>query len=125
VVSEVQAQTYLQALIASVTTGVVMPLLILVIVCVMGWVLFSRAASTENFNIADILRDNQGKPSSERTILFLTWGASTWMLAVTFFALPQHVPAAFGIYMAAWTTNAAVKQLSKDKYGQHPPDEGK
>lgn len=111
-----QATGYLQALAASLTIGVIVPLLILGLMVVAAWVLLSRANRDPTFNVVDVFRDENQKVSSERVLLFATWGSSTWALAVVIFAMPQHTVDVMLIYMGAWGTNNAAKAFFRSKY---------
>jgi hypothetical protein len=112
-----QFSVYLTALASSLTVNVIIPLLMLVIVIVMGWVLFARAQNKDGFHIADMLLDDAGKVSSDRVLAVCTWGASTWGLAVFFYAIPGSVTEAYAIYLGVWATNNAVKGIAKMRYG--------
>jgi len=109
-------QTYLTALASSLTIGVLIPLLILAIVVYAGWRLLDSAQKDEDFEIRDMLRDDAGKVSSERMLLFATWGASTWVLSVVVFALPNLVIEAYVTYLGVWGTTGAAKSFFAHKY---------
>lgn len=110
-------QTYLTALISSLTIGVIIPLLILGLVVWVMWALLSRAQSQAGFEISEVFLDETGKVSSERLLMFLSWAASTWVLAVVIFALPQHVIEAYVTYLGVWGITGTGKAYFRHKYG--------
>jgi len=120
-------RAYLAALASSLTIGVIIPLMILGLMVFAAWILLSRAQASKDFNIADVLKDEAGKVSSDRLTLLATWGASTWLLSVVVFALPQHVVEAYAIYLGVWGPVAAAKSFFRHKYGvpTAPEKEGK
>ena len=109
--------TYLAALLSSLTIGVIIPLLILGLVVWVMWALLSRAQSRPGFEISEVFLDETGKVSSERVLMFLSWAVSTWVLAVVIFALPQHVIEAYVTYLGVWGTTGAAKSFFRHKYG--------
>lgn len=113
-------QTYLAALASSLTIGVLVPLLILGLAVWLVWVLIARAQRDPGFNIADVLRDEHGKVSSERLLMFASWAASTWVLSVVVFAIPANVVEAYAIYLGVWGGVGAVKHFANRKYGTEP-----
>lgn len=112
-----QFSVYLTALASSLTVNVIIPLMMLFIVIVMGWVLFSRAQAKDGFHIADMLLGDDGKVSPDRVLMVCTWGASTWGLAVFFYAIPASVTEAYALYLGVWATNNAAKSFFRLKYG--------
>jgi hypothetical protein len=77
-----QATTYLQALAASLTINVIIPLLAFVVVFgLFVWVLF-RAQKGGNFDAAEFLRDDKGKLSKGGLFAFVACSAHTWALMV-------------------------------------------
>lgn len=110
-------QTYLTALASSLTINVLVPLLILALVVGVMWSLLAKAQAREGFEISDVFVDEAGKVSSERLLMFLSWAASTWVLAVVIFALPQHVMEAYVTYLGVWGTTGTAKAFFRHKYG--------
>lgn len=54
---------------------------LLLLLMVFGWVLYKTQANKENkFDFADMLRDDNGKPSSTRMAVFVCLGLSSWAL---------------------------------------------
>ncbi len=115
------ATNYLQALAASLTIGVIIPLVILIVMVSLGWVLIGRAQANESFEVSDCLRDENGKVASEQILLMATWAFSSWVLSVVVFALPAHVIEAYVAYLGVWGTTSAAKAFFAHKYGGVQP----
>lgn len=122
-----QAATYAQALLASVTIGVIVPLSMLVCLALAIWVLVARAARTDGFRLADMLVDENAKASSGRLIAFGTWAISSWALAVVVFSLPNLLIEALVVYLIFWSGGPVALAIAKAKWGSAspPPAAGK
>lgn len=118
-----QFTEYTQALLSSVTIGVIVPLLILGGLAWAIWVLVARAARTDGFRLADMLVDESGKASSSRMITFGTWAVSSWALAVVVFSMPNLLVEALVTYLVFWSGGPTAKAIAETKWGQpkEPP----
>jgi hypothetical protein len=108
---------YLEALVSSLTVGVMMPLLIMGLAVFLMWVLIARAQKDPAFNIAEVLLDAQGKASSERILTIGTWVVSSAVLTIIIFALPNIVTEAYLTYLGFWCATASGKAFIQHKYG--------
>jgi hypothetical protein len=111
-----QLQTYLTALASSLTVGVVIPITILVGIVFAIYLLIARAQQDPEFNIQNVLKDENGKESFERILGFGCFAASTWVLAVVVFALPNVLTEAYITYLAAWGGTSTVKEIARRKW---------
>jgi hypothetical protein len=111
-----QAQTYLAALASSLTIGVIIPLLILLGLAGAIWLLISKAQTDPNFDVANVLRDENGKESSERLLTFACFAVTSWVMAVAVFALPNLLIEIYITYSALWGGTAAAKEIVKRKW---------
>ena len=112
--------TYLAALASSLTIGVIVPLLILAIVLRILRNLLLKAQASEGFDIAQVLKDDDGKVSSIRFLSFLAFAISTWALAVVMFAHPDHIDSAFLAYLIVWSASRPALELAQKWNGQLP-----
>lgn len=86
-------------------------IVLIVIFSVGGYILHQIQKKNENFDIADMLRDDNGKPSSSRLFAFAALGTSTWTLMYTVFQ-NQTVPEWMYIgYMCVWSGTKIVEKL--------------
>lgn len=77
-----QATNYLQALMATVTINVIVPLVAFALIFGMfAWVLF-RAQKGADFDASEFLRDEAGKLSKGGLFAFIACAAHTWALMV-------------------------------------------
>lgn len=77
-----QATSYLEALLASVTINVLVPLVAFALIFGMFvWVLF-RAQKGDNFDASEFLRDDGGKLSKAGLFAFIACATHTWALMV-------------------------------------------
>ena len=111
-----QIQTYLAALASSLTIGVIIPLLILLGIVGAIWLLITKAQRDPAFDIANILRDEAGKESSERVIMFGCFAVSSWVMAVAVFALPNLLTEIYITYTALWGGTVVAKDVAKRKW---------
>jgi uncharacterized membrane protein YbjE (DUF340 family) len=119
-----QHKTYIEALAASLTINVLVPLLILLAIFICVWVLFSRAQSNPSFHIENVLRDEAGKESAARVIMFGCFAVTSWALAVMVFALPNQVGDALLYYLLFWSGTDVAKELIQKWNGQMPFTKG-
>jgi hypothetical protein len=97
-----QAVTYMQALSASLTINVVIPLLILLALLGFAWAMLSRAQRKDGFNVEDMFRDETGKVTASRVIAFFAFAVSSWWIAVGRLS-GKTEDQAFFYYLAAWS----------------------
>lgn len=80
------AQTYFEALMASVTINVIVPLvLFMTMFSLFLWVLVKAQRTNtrnEHFDVSQFLRDESGKLSSVRLYAFVALAVHTWVIAV-------------------------------------------
>ena len=111
-----QFSTYLAALASSLTIGVIIPLSILITLAIAVWMLIARAQRDPNFDIANVLRDENGKESSERMITFGCFAVTSWVMAVAVFALPNLLTEIYITYTALWGGTATAKEIARRKW---------
>jgi hypothetical protein len=115
-----QVKTYLAALASSLTIGVLIPILILLLITAMIWLLISRAQRDPGFDIANTLRDEAGKESSVRVLTFGAFAVTSWGYAVSAFALPQYFSDVTLYYLAFWSGSPVALELAKKWDGRLP-----
>jgi len=120
-----QLQIYLAAAMSSLTVGVIVPLLILFGIAVCLWVLVARAQKDATFSIQNALRDENGKESASRLIMFGCFAVSSWSLSVIVFALPAHVIDALFYYLLFWSGTDVAKAIVGKWNGNLPFGNGK
>lgn len=112
-----QVTNYAQALLAQVTIGVIVPLVILASLALAIWILLARAARTPGFRLADMLVDETGKASSSRLIAFGTWAMTSWALAVVVLGQPNLLVEALVTYLIFWSGGAVATAIARMKWG--------
>lgn len=100
--NQTAAVEYAQALMASVTMNVIVPLLaFLLIFGVFAWVLF-RAQRRPDFNAAEFLRDDTGKLSKGGLFAFIACATHTWAVMVE--TINGRLTLEFtGLYAVTWS----------------------
>lgn len=114
---------YLQALLATVTIGVIVPLVILVGLFVFCWWVIHKASEHKHFHIEECLLDHDGKTSATRLIALMAFAVSSWYIAVMVInrqADAQH----FLIYLAAWSGSLVLKEAASRWNGALPLAKG-
>lgn len=114
-----QLSTYAQALLASVTINVVVPLFILGAMMFAVWRLVVYAQRKPNFNIEGIFLDDTGKPSCARFLMLLAFAYSCWHLAVgrlTGTLGPWEFPA----FLAAFANSLTLVKMAERWNGVLP-----
>jgi hypothetical protein len=110
---------YLQALIASVTIGIVIPGLMLgIMISLFIWVLFS-AQKKGNFDASQFLRDDEGVLSSVRLFAFIAVSVHTWVIAVETMA-SRITPDQMMIYAITWSSSLVLKGAVEKWNGSLP-----
>ncbi len=122
-----QATSYLQALLASVTIGVIIPLIILVIMLsIVGYTLL-LAQRRDDFDIAQIFCDETKRPTTARFIMLLAFGYSCYYLTSKLLA-GRTDSVEFFAFLAAWSSSLAILKLAEKWDGRLPftkgPDQG-
>lgn len=117
--SEEQVTSYAQALLASVTINVIVPLLILAVLLVVIMRLLSLAQRKAEFNIEQMLHDDQGKPSAVRFLSLMAFAISSWYLAVRVLS-GKPDPQEYLYYLVAWS-GALVFVKFADKWNGSLP----
>ena len=122
-----QATSYLQALLASVTIGVIIPLVILVLMLsIVGYTLL-LAQRRNDFDIAQIFCDETARPTTARFIMLLAFGFSCYYLTSKLLS-GNTDPGEFYAFLAAWSSSLAMLKLAEKWDGRMPfskgPDQG-
>lgn len=122
-----QAESYLQALLSSVTINVIVPLVILFALIGFSWRLLVLAQRKSDFNIEEMFKDEAGKPSSVRFIMLMAFAISSWYLAVRVLS-GKPEPIEYLYYLGTWSGAAVFIKLAERWTGQLPfakgPDGG-
>lgn len=114
-----QLSTYAQALLASVTINVIVPLVILVVEMFAVWRLVVYAQRKPGFAIEQIFLDDQGKPSSARFVMLLAFAFSCWYLSAA--RLSGNATAnEFYAFLAAWAASPTLMKLAERWNGSLP-----
>ena len=112
-----EVQTYITALASSLTVGVAIPLLILGLMVFAIWMLLGRAQADPDFDIAQILRDvDTNKVSMTQTLKLGSFAASTFVLVVVVFALPNLLLETFIAYLGTWGLTTMGTQFINRKW---------
>jgi len=114
-----QATSYLQALMATVTINVIVPILILVALLVVIMRLLVMAQRKPDFNIELMLQDDAGKPSAVRFLSLMAFAISSWYLAVRVLS-GKPDPQEYLYYLIAWS-GALVFVKFADKWNGSLP----
>jgi hypothetical protein len=119
-VNELQVAGYFEALLASVTIRVIIPLLILILVSVFIWWMIAKASANNDFHIEEVLLDaKDGKVSSTRLLAFLAFAISSWYLAVDVInGAPNYL--VYLIYLLGWSGSLLLKEAVLKWNGQLP-----
>lgn len=114
-----QATTYLQALMASVTIGVIVPLLMfLTMVCVFVWVIV-LAQRRSDFDASQFLRDDAGRLSSLRLFAFIACAVHTWVIAVETMGSRITVDQ-MAVYAVTWSGSLVLARFADKWDGSLP-----
>lgn len=120
-----QLTVYAQALIASVTIGVIVPLVILVLMLAGIWRLVILAQRKGDFQVQQVFTDPEtGKVTVSRFTILMAFAISTWYLAVDAFA-GQKTPEFFYAYLAAWSNSLTLLTLAQRWDGALPFAKGR
>jgi hypothetical protein len=118
-----QAITYLQALLASVTISVIVPLAMFVLMLGSFWYLLAKAQSKPDFHIEQIFLDETGKPSAVPMISLMAFAFSVWYLAVRALS-GKPDPQEFLYFLIAWSGAVVMIELAKKWDGRLPWSKG-
>lgn len=114
-----QLTTYAQALLASVTINVIVPLVILFMMMLAVWRLVVYAQRKPDFNIEKIFLDDEGKPSAARFVMLMAFAFSCWYMACA--RLAGAVTAnEFYAFLATWGSSPTLMRLAERWNGSLP-----
>ncbi len=114
-----QAATYAQALIASVTIGVIVPLVILAAMMFAIWRLIVLAQRKTTFHIEEIFVDENGKTSASRFTMLMGFAFSCWWMSARMFG-GHPDPTEFYAFLAAWSSSITLLKLADKWDGRLP-----
>ena len=118
-----QATTYLQALAATVTINVIVPLAALVMLFgLFAWVLW-RAQQNPAFDVSQFLREDSGKLSGTRAFAFVALGVHTWAL-MTETINGRMTSDLFMAYGMTWSGSLVLFEIAKKWDGRLPLAKG-
>jgi hypothetical protein len=118
-VNNEQAATYLQALVASVTIGVIVPgIMFLTMVGVFVWVLV-MAQRRDDFDASQFLRDDAGQLSSLRLFAFIACAVHTWVIAVETMGSRITVDQ-MAVYSVTWSGSLVLARFADKWNGALP-----
>lgn len=118
-----QYESYLQALVASVTLNTIIPLMILILLCGFIWRVLALAQRNRGFDITQVFRNDAGKISGLSFIMLLAFAMSCWYLAVDRLSASPN-PLVFLFFLFAWAGSPALLELAKKWNGQLPFAQG-
>ena len=110
---------YLQALLATVTIGVIVPLIILAGLFIFVWWVIHKAARHKDFRVHECLLDHDGKVSATRLIALMAFAVSSWYIAVQVINR-QPAETEFLIYLLAWSGSLVLKEAASKWSGVLP-----
>lgn len=114
-----QAANYLQALMASVTIGVIVPgLMFLLMVGMFVWVLV-LAQRRPDFDASHFLRDDEGRLSSLRLFAFIACSVHTWVIAVETMASRITVDQ-MTVFSVTWSSSLVLARFADKWNGALP-----
>lgn len=107
-----QAASYFEALMASVTINVIVPLVAFALIFgLFAWVLV-RAQRRDDFDAGDFLRDEAGKLSKGGLFAFIACAAHTWALMVE--TINARLTVEFStIYALTWSGSLILLEAIK------------
>lgn len=112
-----QLAAYSRALLASVTIGVILPGLLLVVLLLFAWYVLWQAQKREDFDIADLLREN-GKVSTWRFASLMAFALHSAYFYASLFHKPD--PELFLWYGLLWGGAPAALILAEKWNGALP-----
>lgn len=122
-----QATSYLQALLASVTIGVIIPIVILLLMLVVIGYTLLRAQRRADFNIAMIFCDENGKASAARFLMIMSFVYSCYYLTARLIG-GKPDPTEFYAFLMAFANSITFVTLAQKWDGRLPftkgPDQG-
>jgi hypothetical protein len=114
-----QLTSYFQALIASVTVGVIIPMVILFAMMFFIWRMLTTAQRNHEFRIHEIFCDEERKASAARFIMLMAFGYSCYYLTTRLLAgNPDRTE--FFAFLAAWSSSLTLLKLAEKWDGQLP-----
>ncbi len=96
-----------------IAANIDLPAVILLMILLLGgWVLYKTQRDPDNnFNFEDMLRDEQGKPSSARLAVFICLAVSTWVVMYMTIATNGQIDTwIFAWYIAVWSGAKVAEQ---------------
>lgn len=89
------------------------PSIVLIVLLVAGGFVMYKAQQKENFDFAQMLTDDSGKPSAMRLAVFVCIAASTWVVikVVMSNTEPKETFNFFMAYIAVWSGAKIVEKL--------------
>lgn len=113
-----QIQGYFEALVASVTIGVIVPLFMFVVMIGIFWRLVVMAQRKPDFHIEQIFLGDDNRASVARFIMVMAFAFSCWYLAVGRVNTPSDWD--FPAFLAAWANSLTFVKLAERWNGVLP-----
>lgn len=106
--------THLKDFIAWLSASVSVPTLVLFALLVLGFAVAFKAQERQDFDFADMLRDDSHKPSALRLAIFVSLAISSWLVVYT--ALDTKYSEDFvlnliALYLIVWSGVKVVEKL--------------
>lgn len=114
-----QLTTYAQALMASVTIGVIIPLAILLGMMFFIWRMLSTAQRNHEFRMHEVFCDENGKASAARFLMLMAFGYSCYYLTARLIAGNPDATEFFA-FLAAFANSLTFVKLADKWDGQLP-----
>ena len=103
--------------LAWLATWDIATVIMIVILMLGGWVLFRvQHDKSNNFNFEDMLRDDNGKPSSFRLAIFVSLAVSTWIIMYIVLKTNTLDTWMYISYLAIWS-GAKIAEKAIEVYG--------
>lgn len=100
------------ALLAAFTFKEFFPALVLIGMLVMIFYVLVKAQKLEGFNLADMLRDERGKPSALRMAILVALSFSSWgLMALILYG--QLTPEYWFWYLVTWSGSLALVKIAE------------
>lgn len=111
--------TWVEVIQNSVASLPIVPTAILFCLLVFAFALVLRAQSRDDFDFADMLRDDDGKVSSTRMFSFICLAVTSWIIA-TLTISDKLTPDYFWYYLIVWSGTAVALKLVEKWNGTLP-----
>lgn len=96
------------------------PAAVLGAILLLGLLVLYRAQRAENFDTADMLRDENGKPSALRLAIFVCLALSSWNLVYETMHSGDYDFGKYALYLLTWSGSALLAKAIEKWDGKFP-----